>query len=131
MSTSVPQAQKEPAEICDDILDDFPHIRVNPSSPQKEVTENINPPNPSKAPEDPDSVVVTGTVYSKLATAVLTKHAPKDAQVFVEKDITNVKLRNYEKLEFDELYSGFVSRLETSHEMEKSLANMMRIKPEV
>ena len=80
---------------------------------------------------DPDPVVVTGTGYSKPATTVLTKHAPKDAQVFAEKYITKLKLPNYEKLEFDELYSGFESRLETSHEMEKILANMMQIKHEV
>ncbi|KAI4996404.1 hypothetical protein ZWY2020_051189 [Hordeum vulgare] len=130
MGTSVPEAPEELVEVRDDIFDDVPDIRVNPSSPQKEVTENINPSSPSKAPEDPDTVIVTGTGYSKPATAVLTKHTPKDAQVFEEKDITKLKLPHYEKLEFEELYSGFVSRLETSHEMEKSLANLMQIKNE-
>ncbi|KAI4995944.1 hypothetical protein ZWY2020_040446 [Hordeum vulgare] len=130
MSTSIPEAQEEPAETHDNVFDDLPDIRVDLPSPQKEVTKVINPPSPHKAREDPDSVVVTGTGYSKPATAVLTKHTPKDARVFAEKDTTKPKLPNYEKLEFDELLSGFVSRLETSHEMEKSLANMMRIKHE-
>ena len=101
---------------------------VEPSGPQKEVIENINPPSPSKVPEDPDAVIVTGTGYSKPATAVLTRHTPKDAQTFAEKDITKLKLPHYEKLEFEELYRGFVSRLEASREMEKSLANLMRVK---
>ena len=80
---------------------------------------------------DPDPVIVVGTSFSKPASAVLIKHAPKDAPVFGEKDLTKLKLPNFEMLEFDEQYSGFVSRLETSHEMEKSLVNMMRRKHEV
>ncbi|KAI4996243.1 hypothetical protein ZWY2020_046834 [Hordeum vulgare] len=128
MSTSIREAQEEPVETYDDIFDDFPGIPVNLPSPQKKVTENVKPPSPHKAPEDPNSVVITSTGYSKPTAAMLTKHATKDDQVFAEKDITKLNLPNYEKLEFEELYTGFVSHLETSHEMEKSLANMMRIK---
>uniref|UniRef100_A0A8I6YEI8 Uncharacterized protein n=1 Tax=Hordeum vulgare subsp. vulgare TaxID=112509 RepID=A0A8I6YEI8_HORVV len=114
---SIPEAPKDPVEIQGNTFDDIPDIRVEPSSPQREVIENTNPPSPAKTPEDPYAVIVTSTSYSKPSTAVLTKHTPKDAQTFAEKDITKLKLPHYEKLEFEELYSGFVSDLEASREM--------------
>lgn len=97
---SIPEASEDPTELQGDTFDDIPDIRAEPSSPQKEEIENVNPPSPAKTPEDPDGVIVTGTGYSKPATAVLTKHTPKDAQTFAEKDITKLKLPRYEKLEF-------------------------------
>ncbi|KAI5004635.1 hypothetical protein ZWY2020_031878 [Hordeum vulgare] len=130
MSTSVLELEEDPAATHDDLVDDIPDVRTDPSSPPKEVIENVNPPSSSKAAEDPDIVVVTGTSYSKPATTVLIKHASKETHSSAEQDITKLKLPNYEKIEFEQLCSGFVSRLETSYEMEKNLVNMMRIKHE-
>ncbi|KAI5012487.1 hypothetical protein ZWY2020_024753 [Hordeum vulgare] len=124
MTTSIPEAQDKPVETHVEAFDDFPNIRGELPNPQKESTKNLNLPSSHKAAEDvmpdPDPVVGIGTGFSKLASVVLTKHAPKDALVCAEKDMIKLKLPNFEKLEFDELYSGFVSRLETSHEMEKA-----------
>ncbi|KAI5012724.1 hypothetical protein ZWY2020_024990 [Hordeum vulgare] len=132
MSASISEARDEPAETYAEAPDDFPDIQDELPSPQKETTESPNPPSPQKAAKDvtpdPDPVFVVGTGYSKPASVVLTKHVPKDAPILVEKGMTKLKLPNFEKVEFDELYSGFLSRLETSHEMEKSLVNMMKRK---
>uniref|UniRef100_A0A8I6Z5E8 Uncharacterized protein n=1 Tax=Hordeum vulgare subsp. vulgare TaxID=112509 RepID=A0A8I6Z5E8_HORVV len=110
-SASIPEASEDPAELQGDTFDDIPDIRVEPLSPQKEEIGNVNPPSPAKTLEDLDAIIVTGTGYSKPATAVLTRHTPKDAQTFAEKDITKLKLPHYEKLEFEELYSGFSESL--------------------
>ena len=131
MSTSVPELDEDPTASHDDLVDDIPDVRTDSPSPLKEATKNVNLPSSSKAAEDPDTIVVTGTSYSKPARPVLTKHASKETHSFAEQDITKLKLPNYEKLEFEKLYSGFVSCLQTSYEMEKSLVNMMRIKHEV
>ncbi|KAI5006345.1 hypothetical protein ZWY2020_033588 [Hordeum vulgare] len=131
MSTPIPKLDNDPAANHDYLLDDIPDVRTNPPSPLKEATENVNPPSSSKVAEDPDTVVVTGTGYSKPTTVVLTKHASKETHSSAEQDITKLKLPNYEKLEFEQLYSGFVGSLQTSYKMEKSLVNIMRIKHEV
>ncbi|KAI4997902.1 hypothetical protein ZWY2020_053244 [Hordeum vulgare] len=128
MRTFVPEFDEDQAAARDDPVDDIPDVRTDSPGPLKETTENVNPPSSSKATEDPNTVIVTGTGYSKPATAVLSKHASKEAHPSAEQNITKLKLPHYEKLQFEQLCSGFISRLETSYEMEKSLVNMMRIK---
>ncbi|KAI4997106.1 hypothetical protein ZWY2020_052448 [Hordeum vulgare] len=46
MSTSIPEAQDEPAEPHTKAPDDLPDIQDEPRSPQKEVAENLNQPSP-------------------------------------------------------------------------------------
>ena len=111
--------------------DDIPDVRDDSPGSLKETTDNVNPPSSPKATEDPDTVIITSTGYSKPAAAVLSKHTSKESHPFAEEDLTKLKLPHYEKLEFDQHCSGFVSRLETSYEMEKSLIHMMRLKHEV
>ena len=131
MSTSAPEFDEDQAAARDDPVDDIPDVRIDSPGPLKETTEKVNPPSSSKVIEDPDTVIITSTGYSKPAAVVLSKHASKESHPSAEQDITKLKLPHYEKLEFEQLCSGFVSRLETSYEMEKSLINMMRVKHEV
>lgn len=135
ISTSIPEAQEESAETHAEAPDNLPYIQDEPPSPQKEVVENLNPPSPQKAAEDmtpdPDQFFITGTGYSEHASVVLTKHTPKDTPILREKGMTKLKLPNIEKLDFDELHSGYLSRVAASRDMETSLVNMMKKKHEV
>ncbi|KAI4996092.1 hypothetical protein ZWY2020_041190 [Hordeum vulgare] len=88
--------------------------------------ETPNPPSPLKTGEDPDDVIITSTRFSKPASAVLSKHVSSSAHPSIEHEISKAKLYQYENLEFEELCSGFASRLEASYEMEKSLLLMMK-----
>ncbi|KAE8775137.1 hypothetical protein D1007_52393 [Hordeum vulgare] len=85
MSASIPEAEGEPADTYAEAPHNFPDIQDEPPSPKKEKGEHPNPPNSQKAAEDvipdPDQVFVVGTGYSKPASVVLTKHAPKDAPI--------------------------------------------------
>ena len=90
-----------------------------------------NPPSPLTIAENPDVVVITGTRFSKPATAVLSKHVSSSSQTVPEYELSKAKLSQYEHMEFKELCSGFASRLEASYEMEKSLLRMLKNKHEV
>ncbi|KAI5008362.1 hypothetical protein ZWY2020_009410 [Hordeum vulgare] len=92
MSTFVPELDEDPATTHDDLVDDVPDVPTDPPSPLKETTENVNPPSSSKAVEDPDTVIVTSTGYSKPAEAMLTKHESKETHASAEQDITELKL---------------------------------------
>ncbi|KAI5011779.1 hypothetical protein ZWY2020_013916 [Hordeum vulgare] len=130
-STPAPELKENPAPARADLAKDIPDDRVDlPSSP-KEGMEAPNPPNPLKAAEDPDVVVITGTSFSEPASAILSKHVSTSSHPSTRHEISKDKLPQYEKLEFDELCSGFTSRLETSYEMEKNLLHMMKNKHEV
>ena len=72
--------------------------------------ETPNPPSPLKTAEDPDDVVITGTRFSKPASAVLSKHVSSSAQPSIEYELSKAKLSQYENLEFRELCSGFATR---------------------
>ncbi|KAI5015449.1 hypothetical protein ZWY2020_056839 [Hordeum vulgare] len=132
ISTPIPKAQDEPAEPHTKAFDDLPDTQDEPPSPQKEAAENLNPPSPKKAAEDMtpdlDQVFITGTCYSEPASTVLTKHTSKDTPILIEKGMTKLKLPNIEKLDFEELHSGYPSRLAASRDMETSLVNMMKKK---
>ena len=78
------------------------------------------PPSPLTTAEDLDAVVITGTRFSKPATAVLSKHVSSSAQPILEHELSKAKLSQYENLEFKELCSGFASRLEASYEMRRA-----------
>ena len=130
-STPTPEHKENPAPTRADPAKDISDDRVDlPSSP-KEGMEAPNPPNPLKATEDPDAVIIIGTSFSKPASAVLSKHVSTSSHPSTGHEISKAKLPQYEKLEFDELCSGFASRLETSYEMEKNLLHMMKNKHEV
>ncbi|KAI5012938.1 hypothetical protein ZWY2020_025204 [Hordeum vulgare] len=88
--------------------------------------EAPNPPNLLKETEDPDAVIITGTSFSKPASAVLSKHVSTSSHPYTGHKISKAKLSQYENLEFQELCSGFASRLETSYEMEKNLLHMRK-----
>ncbi|KAI4995217.1 hypothetical protein ZWY2020_035120 [Hordeum vulgare] len=120
---------KEPAPIQDNPNQDKTEDQVDlPSSP-KETMDAPKPPSPLTTTEDPD-VIITGTSFSKPATAVLSKHVSSSSQTVPEYELSKAKLSQYEHLEFKELCSGFASRLEASYEMEKSLLRMLKNKHE-
>ncbi|KAI4976343.1 hypothetical protein ZWY2020_049950 [Hordeum vulgare] len=131
-STSTPalELKENPAPARADPTKDISDDRVDlPSSP-KEGMEAPNPPNPLKAAEDPDVVVITGTGFSKPTSAILSKHVSTLSHPSTGHEISMAKLSQYEKLEFNELCSGFASHLETSYEMEKNPLHMMKNKHE-
>ncbi|KAI4983549.1 hypothetical protein ZWY2020_025415 [Hordeum vulgare] len=125
-STTAPEPIEKPAPTQANPTKDKPDDQADlPSSP-KEGTETPNPPSPLKTTEDPDVVIITGTGFSKMASAVLSKHVSTSTQPSTRHEISKAKLSEYENLEFKELCSGFPSRLETSYEMEKNLLLMIK-----
>ena len=93
---STPITASEPVEksapIQDNPAQDKPEDQVDlPSSP-KETMETPNPPSPLKIAEDPYTVVITGTHFSKPATTVLSKHVSSSAQPVIEYELSKVKL---------------------------------------
>ncbi|KAI4998589.1 hypothetical protein ZWY2020_053931 [Hordeum vulgare] len=125
-STTGPEPIEKPAPIQDNPAKDKSEDQADlPNSP-KEGMETPNPPSPLKTAQDPDAVIITGTRFSKPASAVLSKHVSSSAQPSIEHEISKDKLSQYENLEFKELCSGFASRLEASYEMEKSVLLMMK-----
>ena len=112
-------------------MDDIPDVRDDSPVILKETADKVNPPSPLKATEDPDDVVVTGTGYSTPPVAVLSKHTSKESRPSPDQDTSKFKLPHYERLEFDQLCSGFVSHLERDYEMNKSLIHLMKVKHEV
>ncbi|KAI5006569.1 hypothetical protein ZWY2020_033812 [Hordeum vulgare] len=118
------------APIQDNPNQDKPEDQVDlPSSP-KETMDATKPPSPLTTAEDLGAVIITGTSFSKPATAVLSKHVSSSSQTAPEYELSKAKLSQYEHLEFKELCSGFASRLEASYEMEKSLLRMLKNKHE-
>ena len=131
ISTPALELKEMPAPARADPAKDIPDDRVDLPSSSKEAMEAPNPPNPLKVTEDPDAVIVTGTSFSKPASAVLSKHVSTSSDPSTGHEISKAKLSQYENLEFKELCSGFASRLETSYELEKSLLHIMKNKHEV
>ena len=112
-------------------VDDIPDVRDDSPGILKETIDKVNPPSPLKATKDPDAVIIIGTGYSTPTAAVLSKHTSKESHPSTEQDVSKLKLPQYEKLEFDQLCSGFADRLETSSEMNKILIHLMKVKHEV
>ena len=133
--TSIPEAEGEQKAACDipagDIpAGDIPDARDDSPVILKETAGPSNPPSPLKATDDPD-VVVTGFGYSTPPTVVLSKHTLKGSRLSPNGDSEHLKLPQYEKLEFDQLCSGFTTHLEKDFELNKSLLRLMRTKHEV
>ncbi|KAI4989795.1 hypothetical protein ZWY2020_038158 [Hordeum vulgare] len=125
-STTAPEPIEKPVPSQANPAKDKPDDQADlPSSP-KERTEMPNPPSPLKTAEDLDDVIITGTSFSKPASAVLSKHVSASTQPSTGHEISKAKLSQYENLEFKELCSGFASRLEASYEMEKNLLLMIK-----
>ena len=77
-------------------------------------------------------MIVTGSAYqSPGVSTVLAKHSPKDEAHLSDKNKPKLDLENYSKLNAGKLYSGYLSRLYTSRDLEANLVNMMRQKYEV
>ncbi|KAI5005093.1 hypothetical protein ZWY2020_032336 [Hordeum vulgare] len=129
-STSVPEIDEEQAATHDIPVDNIPDVRDDLPVIWKETTDKVNSPSPLKAPEDPDDVIVTCTGYSTPPVAVLSKHTTKESRPSPDQDTSKFKLPQYEKLEFDQLCSGFASHLERDYEMNKSLIHLMRVRHE-
>ncbi|KAI5000250.1 hypothetical protein ZWY2020_004839 [Hordeum vulgare] len=125
-SASVPELDEDQAAAHDIPVDDIPDVRDDSPDNLKESADKVNPPSPLKATEDPDAVIITGTGYSTPSAVVLSKHTSKESHPSTEQDVNKFKLPKYEKLEFDQLCSGFASRLETSYEMNKSLIHLTK-----
>ncbi|KAI4967084.1 hypothetical protein ZWY2020_031065 [Hordeum vulgare] len=125
-STTAPEPIEKPASTQDNLAKDKSDDQADlPNSP-KEGTKTPNPPSSLKTAEDPDVVIITGTSFSKPASAVLSKYVSTSTQPSIGHEISKAKLSQYENLEFKELCSSFASRLEASYEMEKSLLLMMK-----
>ena len=62
---------------------------------------------------------------------MLSKHTSKASRLSPDGDSEHLKLPQYEKLEFDQLCSGFTTHLEKDFELNKSLLRLMRTKHEV
>uniref|UniRef100_A0A8I6XRX7 Uncharacterized protein n=1 Tax=Hordeum vulgare subsp. vulgare TaxID=112509 RepID=A0A8I6XRX7_HORVV len=97
-STSAPKLDEGQVAAHDAPVDDIPDIRDDSPDTLKETPDNVNPPSSPKATEDPDAVIITGTGYSKPATAVLSKHTSKESHPSTEQDVSKLKLPEYEKL---------------------------------
>ncbi|KAI5018563.1 hypothetical protein ZWY2020_043451 [Hordeum vulgare] len=127
---SVLELDEDQTEAHNIPVDDIPDVRGDSPLILKEPADKVNPPSPLKATEDPDAVIITGTGYSTPSVAVLSKHTSKESHPSTDQDVSKFKLPQYEKLEFDQLCSGFASRVEMSYEMNKSLIHLMKFKHE-
>ncbi|KAI4980989.1 hypothetical protein ZWY2020_021474 [Hordeum vulgare] len=129
-STSVPETDEEQTTAHDIPTDDIPEARDDSPVILQETSDNGNPLSPLKATDDRDDAVVTGTGYSTPPTIVLSKQTSKATRPSPDEDTHNFKLPQYEKLEFDQIFSSFASHLERDYEMNKSLIRLMRIRHE-
>ncbi|KAI5013561.1 hypothetical protein ZWY2020_037074 [Hordeum vulgare] len=128
-STFVPEAKREQKAACDIPAGDIPDARDDSPVILKETAGQSNPPSPLKATDDLD-IVVTGFGYSTPPTVMLSKHTSKASRLSPDGDSEHLKLPQYEKLEFDQLCSGFTTHLEKDFELKKSLLRLMRTKHE-
>ena len=98
-----------------------PSPAANPPSPAK---DNVNPPSLAK---NDDDVVVTGTAYTAPGNPVaLSKHTAKDEFAAMGKGKGKTDLSSYVNLSAQDLHSGFLNRLYTSHDYEAGLVNLMK-----
>ena len=113
---------------------DKPTSPVHPddksASPAKATDK---PPTPVKAADDKeDDVMITGIGNSTPGNPVpLSKHTAKDEFSAIGKGKWNADLSSYAHLNAQDLHSGYLNRLYTSHEYEAGLVNLMKERYEV
>ncbi|XP_040244317.2 uncharacterized protein [Aegilops tauschii subsp. strangulata] len=96
-----------------------------PSSTPVQITEEA----PLK--ENTDDVAIIGASQTTPKTStVLDRHSAKEESPPPEKGKTKLELPNYEALSAEEVYAGYLSRLNTSRDMEASLVQIMKQKYE-
>ena len=91
-STLAPELKEMPALARTDPAKDIPDDQVGLPSSSKEGMETPKPPNPLKATEDPDAVIITGTGFSKPASAILSKHVSTSSHPSSKHEISKAKL---------------------------------------
>ena len=118
-----PQGYLVNPDLAVDVNND-PATNQDPPTPK--------PPSPVKHSDKPsaddhiEEVIITGTAYQPpgVSTA-LAKHSTKEESNSSDKDKPKLDLENDSKLNAGELYSGYLSRLHTSRDLEANLVNMM------
>ncbi|KAE8767997.1 hypothetical protein D1007_60574 [Hordeum vulgare] len=135
---SNPDTLVEPAEPHESsAMDGIPDVPVDPAEAYNAAMEasqrkNLNPSNPLKTTKDAmieeEDVVITRMGHSTPIFNVLAKHTVKDVSTEIEKGKAKLDLFNIEKLNFEELHPGYLSRISMSRGMEAGLVNMMKIR---
>ena len=101
-----------------------------PSSPIKAADK---PPSPAKAADDKtDDVVVTGFGYTTPGNPIaLSKHSAKEEFASMDKGKWKTDLASYAHLNAQDIHSGFLNHLYTSHDYEAGIVNMMKERYEI
>lgn len=109
--------------------DDPPPPEHDVATEELETAHADEPPNPSTTTDD---VVITGTGFKAPSQpSVLAKHTSQGEAPAFENSKLKVNLESYTNLGPQELHSGYLNRLYTSHDYEAGLVNMMKDRYEV
>ena len=138
-------AMDDPAPQGQDTDVDPPE--VNPASPHVDPpSPTANPPSPTTDPPSPAKasdklvspnkatydVVITGFGHTSPGNPVaLSKQSAKVESAIEEKGKWKTDLSSYAHLPTQELHSGYLNRLYTSHDYEAGLVNLMKERYEV
>lgn len=108
--------------------DDPPPPEHDVATEELETAHADEPPNPSTTTDD----VITGTGFKAPSQpSVLAKHTSQGEAPAFENSKLKVNLESYTNLGPQELHSGYLNRLYTSHDYEAGLVNMMKDRYEV
>lgn len=143
----VPEALEATIQNPEDLANDPPpqvdiaafeemNIEVNPAAHQDPPSpKSPTPPKPTnKVPpeKDSDNITITGMAYTAPgASTVLTKHSAKEESPALEKGKAKLHLDSYSSFSPCDIYAGYLSRLNTSRDMEAGLVQLMKQKYEV
>ena len=106
-------------------------IRIEKSTSPSKSTDKLTAPMQTGDAKD-DEVVITGIGHTEPSNPVaLSKHTAKEEFAAFGKGKWNVDLATYAALNAQDIHSGYLNRLYTSHDYEAGLVNMMKDKYEV
>ena len=124
-------AEERPTDTSGPIHQPTGSIRIESSTGPAKPTDKPTAPVQTGDTQE-DEVVITGTGHTEPSNPVaLSKHSAKEEFAAFGKGKWNADLATYAALNAQDIHSGYLNRLYTSHDYEASLVNMMKDKYEV
>src|SRR3954469_16343632 len=111
-----------------------------PTNPVRDTDKPASPAEAADKPSTPvkaadgeeDDIMITGIGHTTPGNPVaLSKHTAKDELSAIGKGKWNADLSSYAHLSAQDIHSGFLNRLYTSHDYEAGLLNLMKERYEV
>ena len=140
-NTSEPERQQPESShpIADNIVDDLPPEDLNVDLDLVNANPtDTNPPSPIriaspvKPAEKDDDVTITGHGFTTLGhPTALSRHTTKEEISAEDKGKWKVDLEHYTQFSAQDIHSGYLNRLYTSHDFEAGLVNLMKDRYEV